>query len=278
MYLSFKKKDSVTSILLFLFNVFLVERDTRSIPLKKVFVLLEPFKKSETAIRMGLSRGVQGGLLVNYRESGEVYYRLTDEAVRGFEYWQSTLARFKERIKLQTSVWEGQWSIVAAAGRDKRLADELADRLVQLGYGNLDKNLWVSPYDLNHQVTEFALDKGLEKSLYLFRGRLEGNRPPADIVSATWPVEELAQRYDLLTKKMTRALMKLSVQQAEGSGLPFLHFYGLEVFELIQADPQLPLKLLPVDWPGLTVTRTFWEAREKIIPAAKIFIDSVILS
>jgi len=278
MYLSFKKKDSVTSILLFIFNVFLVERDTRSIPLKKVFALLEPFQKSETAIRMGLSRGVQSGLLVNYRKGGEVYYRLTDEAVRGFEYWQSTLARFRERIKLQTSAWDGQWSIVAAAGRDKRLGDDLADRLMPLGYGCLDKDLWVSPYDLNHQVTECSLANGLAKSLYLFRGRLEGNRSPADIVSATWPVEELAQRYDLLAKNLNEALKVLNAQQTDGSGLPFLHFYGLEVFELIQADPQLPLELLPGGWPGLPVTRTFWEAREKIMPAANQFINRVIAS
>lgn len=146
MYLSVKKKDSVTSILLFIFNVFLVEQGITALPLKKIFRILEPFQKSETAIRMGLSRGVQNGLLANEKHGNEVYYLITDEAAQGVKYWQETLRVFKSRLSIQLSDWDGEWSILCLdSSTDKRSLGYFVDSIRQYGYGSLGSNIWVSP-------------------------------------------------------------------------------------------------------------------------------------
>lgn len=164
MYLTVKKKDSVTSILLFIFNVFLVERGISEVPLKKIFSILDPFAKNETAIRMGLSRGVQNGLLVSEKRGNTVYYRITDGAVRSFDHWQNTLAQFRAGIPLQLSGWDREWSILCldTAG-DRKSPGEFTEYLRQLGYGGLSSSLWISPYDLSARTGELAKRYKVEK-------------------------------------------------------------------------------------------------------------------
>jgi len=124
-----------------------VERGINTVPLKKIFRLLEPFQKSETSIRMGLSRGVQNGLFVNEKQGQEVYYRLTDKAVQSFEYWQKTLARFQKRINMQYANWDGVWSIVLldlpSRNKPADSLEQFTQSLEQLGYGSLNKGQWI---------------------------------------------------------------------------------------------------------------------------------------
>lgn len=274
MYLSVKKKDSVTSILLFIFNVFLVERGITAVPLKKIFGILEPFHKNETAIRMGLSRGIQNGVLASEKRGNEVYYLITGEAVQGVKYWQETLAAFRSRIPLQLSGWDGEWSILwADSSGGKKSPGGLADSLRQSGYGSLGGSLWISPYDLTGRIEEIAKKHGLEK-YYQFRGRLAGDKSPEDMAAGVWPVKELSTRYSAFLKSMNEAAGRLDADSGNGGGgLPFLHLHGLDFFEIIQDDPQLPLEMLPRDWPGLKAAKGFLEVRERILPEAGRFIE-----
>jgi len=266
MYLRIKK-DSVTSILLFIFNVFLVERGINSVPLKKIFRLLEPFQKSETSIRMGLSRGVQNGLFVNEKPGQEVYYRLTDAAVQSFEYWQKTLARFQERINLQYAGWDGAWSIVLLdlppRNKPADCIDQFTQSLEQLGYGSLNKGQWVSPYNFSADV--------------IFQGNLQ-NKKPEKLASEVWPVEELASKYKKYYQEIKKPAGNLIAVPNPGQVLTFLYLYGSELFEIIQDDPQLPVQLLPADWLGPKAAQTFGEIRKQVLPEANGFIDEIVES
>lgn len=272
------KKDSVTSIILFICNVFLVERDINSIPLKKIFKLLEPFDKSETSIRMGLSRGVQNGLFVNEKRGQEVYYRLTKEAMQSFDYWHKTLTRFQERVKIQYANWDGHWSIVLLLlpSRKKPLdvIECFAELLGQLGYAAFNKNQWVSPYDFSKEITEMAQEQALIKDLVMFHGSLK-NKEPKEIASELWPVKKLALRYKKYVTDVKKSAGKLDLE-SPGDILTFLYLHGAELFEIIQDDPQLPLELLPHDWHGPAAAQIFREIRQQILPKANIFIDQVL--
>ncbi len=273
MYLSIKKKDSVTSILLFIFNVFLVERGITAIPLKKIFRILEPFQKNETAIRMGLSRGVQNGLLVSEKQRNEVYYLITEEAIKGVKYWQETLADFKSRVALQLSDWDEEWSIFFLDSMgDKKSLGDFVDSLRLFGYGGLGSNLWVSPYHLSDKTEELARKHRVQK-YYQFRGKLEDNTKMEDIANKVWPIRDLSEKYSVFIKTMNEAFGTLDINSYNGGGgLPFLHIHGLDFFEIIQDDPQLPLKLLPQDWPGLRAAKSFLDIRESILPKAANYI------
>lgn len=273
------KKDSVTSILLFIFNVFLVERGIDSIPLKKIFPLLGPFEKNETAIRMGLSRGVQNGLFVNEKHGQEVWYRLTEQALQSFLYWQTTMTRFREKTAKQRAGWDGNWSIavVDIPPRNKPEVDieEFARALEQLGWAGLNKGQWISPYDLSRDTMEVGENHHLKNRLFIFRGRLE-NMAPEKAADRFWPIRELEKKYTGFLENVNVSAQKLKAGKDPGRVLPFLHYSGMELFEIIQDDPQLPLELLPEGWPGEKAARTFWEIREQVLPEANRFIDQIL--
>lgn len=272
------KKDSVTSILLFIFNVFLVERGINSVPLIKIFRLLEPFQKSETSIRMGLSRGVQNGLFANEKQGQEVYYRLTDAAVQSFDYWQKTLDRFQERINMQYANWNGAWSIVLldlpSRNKPADYIEQFTQSLEQLGYGSLNKGQWISPYNFSADVIGLADKYVLKKEIFIFQGNLQ-NKKPETVASEVWPIQELTHKYINYAHKLKSA-GKLNAAPNSGQILTFLYLYGSELFEIIQDDPQLPMELLPVDWLGPKAARAFGEIRRQVLPEANSFIDEIV--
>lgn len=274
MYLRIRSADSITGILLFVFNVFLTEKNVPELALKKIMKILAPFKKNETAVRMGLSRGVQNGLLLNFKKENEVYYRLTDQGQKSLQYWWNTIRTFQRRAAFQQEEWDGKWSVVYFTGG---AVDELAQSLKQLGYGSAERHMWISPYDFSGKVSALAEEKGMAGSLHLFLGELAGGRRPAEIVSEMWPVEELNKRYKSFIAGLMQADKGLDKGTYQGgAALPFLHKYGLQIFGIMQDDPQLPLQLLPPDWSGLQAARLFMETRKRLLPEANAFIADTI--
>lgn len=254
----------------------MVERGITALPLKKIFRMTDPFRKSETAVRMGLSRGVQNGLLAKERKAGEVYYSITGEAARGVRHWQETLSKYRERIPLQLSGWNGEWSVVhLGAPADKNTAGAFTEAIRQAGYGTLGGSLWVSPYDFAEKMENLARECGIE--IFQFRGKQAGGRNSKETAQKAWPLESLSRRYSSFEKSLAEALRKLDQNSINGgSGLPFLHTFGLEFFEVVQDDPQLPLELLPPEWPGLRTANLFLETRERILPGAKDYVRRIL--
>lgn len=281
MFVWFKKVDSVTGILLFLFNAFLMEQGITTVPLKKIFRLMEPFNKNETTIRMGLSRGVKKGLLVNYKQDGEVYYRITDEVIEGLKYWQTTLKRFQNRVREQLAEWDGRWSIVVIKLADDKDQDKIAcfsDALSQMGYGKLSRSLWICPRERSETVSGLVGEYRLEKAVHIFTGQLVEKEKAAVIASDIWSISSLAEKYRSYLDRLVEAAKGIDIQSDIESCLPFLHAYGFEIFEIIQEDPQLPLSLLPPDWPGLKATKTFFELRTRIMTVAGDYVKGILNS
>ena len=241
MYISIKRKDSVTSILLFIFNVFLVERGITAIPLKKIFKLLEPFQKNETAIRMGLSREVESGLLINQRKDGEVYYYLTDIVTNGFKYWMKTMDFDQKKIQLQFQNWNGLWSFLLIGNDPEQSQDNLKDFfevLKQLSFGSLNKNLWISPYNFNEQVFSQIHEQNLALKIYLFESRLTNNNSAADLALKIWPVTSLAKQYEKFLISLTEAAGSLDLDAYRGGGgCPFYTGSGWNFLKLFKMTP-----------------------------------------
>jgi len=274
MYLKKRKSDSITSILLFVFNVFLTEKNIIELPLKKILILLEPFQKNETAIRMGLSRGVKNGLLVNIKKENEVYYQLTQQAIESLKHWGVTMHTFQQRIPLQQAAWNGKWSI---AFFKVSCPDELAHALKSLGYGNWNRQMWMSPYDFSSEISFLATKYGIGNSSYQFQGELTGALKQGDLVTEVWPVKDLNKKYAKFITDLNIAAEEFDKGAFQGGGvLPFLHLHGLKLFEIIQDDPQLPLQLLSPGWPGIRASQQFMATREELLHIANSYINEVL--
>ncbi|NPV92363.1 MAG: hypothetical protein HPY50_16480 [Firmicutes bacterium] len=274
----FKRVESVTGILLFLFNVFLLEQGITAVPLRKIFKLMEPFRKNETAIRMGLSRGVKNGLLVNYKQDQEVYYRITEEVIEGFNYWQSRLSSFRDRVREQVADWDGFWSMVVInqAPEIERTVD-FTDALLQLGYGRMsNRYLWLCPFERGDLVKALAVRFGINKSVLSFQSRLTEPGTADMLAAEIWPIRGLSERYREYLSKLEEAASAVDFNSSAADFLPFLHTQGFELFEINEDDPQLPLSLLPGDWPGVKASKMFFELRERMLPLAGDYIREII--
>ncbi len=268
-----KKADSVTSILLFLFNGFLRAQGIQELPVKKILKLLEPFGKSETSIRMGLSRGVRNGLLVNSKRQGEVFYAITSAATDSFKHWWQVMQRFQNRAEMQRSAWDGQWTLVHV--KEDTTAEFLTE-LKTLQFGNLSKNLYISPYNLTQQVFDLENKLSLNKLVFVFRSVLDNNLEPGKMVNEVWRTEPMNQRYQSFIAELNNTCGQVSSIDNLGQGLPILHQYGLRMFDIIEDDPQLPLELLPPGWEGIKAYFRFQEIRGQYLPGATQYVHEVI--
>lgn len=275
MYLKLKRADSVTSILLFLFNVFLLKQGTREISVKKILKLLEPFNKTETSIRMGLSRGVKNGLLVNIKRQGEVLYGLTPAAEKSFEYWWETMEQFREKVTVQRSGWDGTWTLVYSKGN---VGEVFLERLRKFRFGILNKNLWISPYNLTRQIFDLAKELQVTKEVHIFRSVLDENLSPGDLVNEIWQPNIINKKYKKFIINLNEPASGLGTDSKGSASLPVLHRYGMNLFHIIQDDPQLPLILLPKGWMAIEAFQSFNSFREKHLPEATAYINQILMN
>jgi len=268
-----KRKDSVSSILMFIFNIFLSAQNITSVPLKKIFPILSPFAKSETAIRMGLSRAVQNGLLSNRRHNGEVYYDLTASGQQALEEWRETLTAYHNNIDRQLADWNGQWTIIISnnysTGHDEWLAQ--SGGLARNHYGHWGKNIWLSPYPVN-----FIL-RDTPSPLLIMEAHPVQTLSNQELAAMVWPVTDLADQYQIYLQTLEQAAADLLADLPTAfTALPFLHTYGSQLFSLIQQDSQLPIEVLPENWGGIKAYQTFQSIRQKVLPVASEYISNIL--
>lgn len=268
--LSVRRVETTTGILLFLFQAFLIDRDITAIPLRKIFRLMEPFDKSESAIRMGLSREVKSGLLMNEKRNGEVYYGLTPLTISGFQDWRTTFERFRARIPRQLEPWNDVWTI---AYIDER--NNIEPLLQECSFGQLGRNTWVSPFNIPYSLLKEFEEKSPGITIFHSQ-RIAGLTNPM-IAKKVWSLDDLTLNYDEYVRNLEKAYTQLHNEaEPDCTGLPFLHRFGLELFELIQTDPQLPKTLLPEDWQGLIAIQKFNTYRSELIRSAESFIFNIL--
>ncbi|MGE5454811.1 MAG: PaaX family transcriptional regulator C-terminal domain-containing protein [Methylocystaceae bacterium] len=266
------RPDSVSSILMFIFNIFLTEQGINSIPLKKIFPILSPFGKSETAIRMGLSRAIQSGILSNRRYGGEVYYDLTTIGHQALDEWRQTLVNFHRNINRQQSGWNGLWTLFVINELSPIDAGSTPHAWCpDLPMGRLCKDLWISPYPINAKTGE------MPANMLIMEAHLVSGLSHQEIAAQVWPVAELAEQYlDFIQNLEPAAADLLTSEPTALIALPFLHSYGSQLFNLIQADPQLPLEVLPKDWFGIKAYQAFQKIRQNVLPIAAKYISDII--
>lgn len=265
-----RRVETTTGILLFIFQAFLIDKGITIVPLRKIFRLMEPFDKSESAIRMGLSREVKNGLLINEKRNGEVYYGLNTVTASGLQEWRVTFERFRARISRQTKPWDGIWTMVYSEERNT-----VESILRDYSFGLLDRNTWLCPF--NFTQSDLAILKKQTQSIIIFQSQHAIGLTDRQIAERIWSVEKIALSYEEYLKNVNESYLKLQQQTDQGrAGLPFLHRFGLEIFELIQDDPQLPLALLPDNWQGLKAFQQFGSYRKEVLQKSEAFIFNIL--
>jgi DNA-binding transcriptional regulator PaaX len=98
----------------------------------------------------GISKLKRQGLLKEYIKDGERYFKLTQKG-------KIEIMRYKLKQKT-VEMWDGKWRVIifdiAEATRKDR--DFLRNQLKWLGFLELQKSVWVFPYDIKNDLQEFV--------------------------------------------------------------------------------------------------------------------------
>lgn len=268
-----RKRDSVVSIVLFLFNIFGEHTGQNAIKLDHLIKSMSYFDKNETATRMGLSRMVKSGILVNEKESNDVYYRLTDDGIQNLNAWNLGVARFRNRYALRNKPWDGRWYLLALL-KNKGSYDEsmsFSNEILELGLRQLNRDLWISPYRFHEEIRSL-LDN---KQEYLeITGEVISRNNKLDIIEGIFLINEVRTQYEeflILTAETRKELVNLPDL---GGNLPLLFHLGWNFYDIAVNDPALPKDLLS-DWIGDKAVSEMQELRNLLYKKTTEFFDSL---
>ncbi|MFD8049425.1 PaaX family transcriptional regulator C-terminal domain-containing protein [Streptomyces sp. Tu102] len=203
----------------------------------------------EQAVRSTLTRMVNRGLLRRRREGRRMFFGLTPQATR-------VLQDGRTRIWQQGAVnddWDGSWTLLGFSLPDswKRQRHDLRSRLTWSGFGALYSGLWIAPGNIDVSGVVEELD--LAAHVKIFHAQADVATDIELMIRDTWDLESIATRYVLFDKRWTAHLDAGAGDDPIGTRLRLVS----EWLWTIRADPRLPARHLPPEWPARPAQETF---------------------
>lgn len=232
--------------------------------------LLEEFGVPGGGARAALGRLARRGLLASSKSGRHTAYRLTPGA--------AAVLRESARRTLEFGAsgrrWSGRWTIVAFSVPEARreVRSALRARLRWLGFAPLFDGLWVSPHSptdaLDEALSELAVDAA---SVFVGEAREERGSP-----LSAWDLDELRGVYDDFIAEFAdvrRRTMSGEVGAAEGL---VARARAMDRWRAIPGlDPDLPVDLLPEDWPRQAARALFVDVYEGLEALATLRVRQV---
>ncbi|MGE5329087.1 MAG: PaaX family transcriptional regulator C-terminal domain-containing protein [Deltaproteobacteria bacterium] len=272
-----KKQDATTNVILFLFNSFLVPKGITKISLKKLFELMKPFNKSETSIRMGLSRAVKAEILSNIKENDQVYYELIDNGAKSLEEWKEIKQIFWKKISMKKNLWNNYWCVVVMdLVNIKENKENMLEYLKNLGFVKLNKDTFIHPYDFSKDIQTKIDEYNLVGQVKVFISKLVSEHNVSDFVSSHWDINSVNQKYINFTFNYPPTLpIWNGISDAEKI-IPFCHNFIGDFTELMKLDPVLPNEFVGANWEGDNVLRILDQFNRTVVPRAKDIVDKIL--
>lgn len=110
-------------------------------------------------IHAAKKRLMENGCLEKIENKGGTYYRIT---LRG--------RKKIEKLLFDQEKWDGQWRIVMfdIEETERRKRNFLRRKLKEMGFKQLQKSVWVSPFDVIEEVRELVNDNNLHQNFWYF--------------------------------------------------------------------------------------------------------------
>lgn len=208
-----------------------------------LFNFWSPPGYDESNIRHILNRMLRTGYIEKVIKNGSPYLRLTSKA-------NAKLQRDFPIYSMQRKKWDGKWRVVIfdIKEKEKHLRNALRDKLKELGFGMLQKSIYISPYDFVKDMYEFLQAKKILGKAFILTARHELMGEPQDLANYVWQLDKLSDEYEELRQKI------LEVGKSKNKTRAIKQIKN-SYLEIISDDPFLPKELLPADWPGEEVKK-----------------------
>jgi phenylacetic acid degradation operon negative regulatory protein len=169
--------------------------------------------------------------------------------------------------------WDGQWLLVLTSipedVRGKR--HQVRSQLEFAGFGFVSAGVAVSPHADREKETQAILDAlDLDPRPLVFRASTGSFLPDDELIKRGWDLEALSKKYRVFLDEFTKGRPTTGPACFE-SLVALVHEWRRFPFE----DPEIPLELLPLKWPGKRSKKLFDDLRARWSPAAQDWYRSV---
>jgi len=194
----------------------------------------------KSVFRLALYKSLRVGEIEKVVEHGEPYFRITSQG-------KKHLVRMFPIYRLAEKPWDGKWRVVIfdipEVERMTRLA--LRSELISLGFGQLQKSVYLSPLDVLADLKEYLQNLNLYGKAIVFEAREVFAKDQRIVANYVWKLDKLNERYLELIDKIYS-----EKEYGEREWRKRVKEIKKEFFELLFKDPILPKELLPPDWAG----------------------------
>jgi len=182
------------------------------------------------------SRLYKTGFLEKVIKNDKPYLRLTNKG-------EKIIKRDFSYINLQRKRWDRKWRLVIFdfPEKDKSIRDRLREELLNLGFGKLQRSIYISPHDYARDLAEFLASQKILGYAYVLTAKHQLMGDPRDLAASVWPIKEINDKYEELLDKL---------EKAEKEDFPSIQKIKSNYLEIVLEDPFLPRQLLPEYWPG----------------------------
>ncbi len=202
-------------------------------------------------------RSIKTGYIEKIEKEGEVFIRLTS---RG----NNKVVRDFPLISFQNRKWDKKWRVVIFDIQEfnKTVRDNLRQKLKELGFGMLQKSVFISPHDVLKDIAEFIESMGLDSFVYVFETSNLVVGDVKELAGKVWKLDILGKKYlelenrikdiknSYLISQRDRVNKLNATNRGEGRLGELINGAKRTYLEIALQDPFLPKELLPSDWLG----------------------------
>jgi len=193
-----------------------------------------------------ISRSYKAKFIEKVERDGKMYIRITSEG-------KKTIQRDFPMLSLQNRQWDRKWRIVMFDIEEvnKQVRERLRAKLKELGFGMLQKSVFISPHDLLKDFSEFAEASGIKNYLYLLETHKLIVSDQRQLANRVWKLDDLNEKYKEIIDMISDSdRMKKSDSQMKEKMRNVCANIRNSWLRIVVEDPFLPKAFLPIPWYG----------------------------
>ncbi len=199
-----------------------------------------------------IHRLVGAGLVRKEKRERKIFLRLTDQG-------KLLLKQHRACRRESFPAWDHRWRVVIFDVPEKRgdIRLYLRSFLKTLGFGKVQKSVWISPHDFEKQVREFSRKLDISPCIFQLTVERFSGLNERELARSFWDIRGLHDRYQALIQLYSREMERMPAAAEDTLILRTRIINNLmwDYQTILAQDPQLPSALLPADWIGFAARR-----------------------
>ncbi|MGZ4230588.1 MAG: PaaX family transcriptional regulator [Solirubrobacteraceae bacterium] len=222
---------------------------------------------SPQAARQALSRSTREGWLQTRRHGRRTRMTLTERTAGLLRSGAERIYSFGEPWE-----WDGQWLLVVLRVPEERRAvrHQLRTRLAWAGLGSLGGGVWLTPHIEREEELAAAINGEPAAGASSFVAQSGSIGDPRQLVGAAWNLERVSEQYQAFIDDFAR--VRASTPEACFRQQTLL-VHAWRKFPFL--DPDVPVELLPANWPRERAHALFVDRHERWRAGAGAFFDEL---